>query len=305
VSLENRPHQDRRTPDAEDTPTEGISDSVLHLLESLTVEPSNPFVEQGHRTLVGPVVLEAVEPADVLGRSPTSVLCPGCGDVVERYIEGLPRRLAHFERECEPCGVALQRWSSVAISIALEQAISGGHLQTVVTSYWDRHLWDGIVTGERCARTAEYTQAYTAAADAFGWEWDVRCPLCRQSLASLGISRLDYHHWQHDPDKGVCLCRTCHEAISGGMTDERLDWRAQELGLGDKHDVQLPRIALRELAATPASVETLRELVALLRDRYNIPYCRAELYALLAQTMATESVLEEISDEYLLAGLER
>lgn len=304
MSLENPPSQDPQCPDLEENPTEVLSESVLQLLESLTVARSNPFVKQTDGMSVGPVVLETVEPGSVLEQAPATVLCPGCGDIIDRYIEGVSQRLAHFERECASCEVTILRWSSVVVTTALEQAVSVEHLQDVVTSYWDRHLWDGIVTGERCARTAEYTRAYTAAAAAFGWDWDVRCPLCRQSLASLGISRLDYHHWQHNPDKGVCLCRTCHKAISGGMSDERLDWCAQELGLGDKHDMQLTRIALRELAATPTPVETLQDVVELLRDRYNVPYSRAELYVLLNQTLTTRVVLEEISDEYLLDGLQ-
>jgi hypothetical protein len=82
-------------------------------------------------------------------------------------------------------------------------------------SYWDRHLWEGITTGDDRPRTEEYTQKYTAQAETFGWDWEVRCPLCRETLTELGISRLDYHHWQRTPDQGICLCRECHEAILG------------------------------------------------------------------------------------------
>lgn len=37
------------------------------------------------------------------------------------------------------------------------------------------------------------------------------------------LRSVDYHHWRHEPDRGVCLCRTCHDAISGQQTDKALD----------------------------------------------------------------------------------
>jgi len=246
-------------------------------------------------------VLEAVESDQTFRNTPVSVLCPGCGEVKRRYPEGLPERLAHFDEWCSTCETSLRRWSAVAISTAFEEFPNPTALESVIKSYWDTHLWDGIVSGEHNARTAEYTRAYKAQAKAFNWTWDVTCPLCRQSITELGIGRLDYHHWQHDPDQGICLCRSCHEAVSGGGCDHEQDWRAQQLGLKDKHDLQITRLAFREQAM--AYHETISELAETLYSRYNLIQSPVEVTHLLQQTLQSEVIIENVVDEYLTAGL--
>jgi hypothetical protein len=129
----------------------------------------------------------------------------------------------------------------------------------------------------------------------------VTCPLCRTALSELNAQRLDYHHWQREPDRGVCLCRTCHDAISGQQRDAAVDWEAQELGLRDKHDLQITRLAVREQAVRECA--SLATLVEHIQTRYNLVQPRTHLFALLSQTLSDGEILTHIHDEYLLAGL--
>lgn len=274
--------------------------SLERLLPHIPTGGENPFAE-GLRHPSTPVVLEAVDTGRQLRERPVSVLCPGCGAVLQRYRDGLPLRVARFEQHCEDCTTTLQRWGVVAIGTAYERAPSQETLRQTVTEYWDEHLWAGIVTGETSARTAEYSALYEQQADAFGWDWAVSCPLCRQAVADLDIDRLDYHHWQREPDQGVCLCRTCHDAIDGQRTDGDLDWQAQQRGLRDKHDLQVTRLALREQAV--ADCGSLPALVERIHGRYNLVQSPAHVYALLSQTLSEPAVLERVHDEHLLAGL--
>ena len=153
----------------------------------------NPFAE-GSLCSGEPVVLEAAEGNELLQNRPVSIVCPGCGDVTTRYRDGIPSRLAHFEQECHKCETGLQRWSVVAIVTSLETALTEDQLKSVTTGYWDRHLWEGIMTGESYPRTEEYTEEYIKQAKQFGWEWEVTCPLCRRPVSEFGVEMLDYHH---------------------------------------------------------------------------------------------------------------
>ena len=249
----------------------------------------------------GPVVLEASEGSEILSQRPVSVLCPGCGDVVARYRDGLPSRVAHFDERCRPCETGIQRWSAVVIATALEASPTLEQLQLITTAYWERHLWEGIMTGESYPRTEEYTQAYMDQARQFGWDWEVTCPLCRRSLSEFGLEMFDYHHWHRDPDQGICLCRACHKGISGGGRDEEQDWRAQQLGLKNKHDLQLTRLAIREQVMVKH--ETQQDLVDAIVSRYNPTLSRGELFELLSQTLSAPAVLDTVCDNYLLAEL--
>ena len=260
----------------------------------------NPFGRESSCP-AGPVVLEASEESEILTQRPVSVLCPGCGGVVGRYRDGLPSRVAHFDEECQTCETGLRRWSAVVIATALEASPTLEQLESVTTTYWDRHLWEGIMTGESYARTEEYTEEYMKQAKQFGWEWEVSCPLCRRSLPEFGIEMFDYHHWHRDPDQGICLCRACHKGISGGGRDGTQDWRAQQLGLKNKHDLQLTRLAIREQVVSDH--ETLEALVETVVGRYNPTTNRMELFALLSQTLTTPVVLDTVEDEWLLAAL--
>lgn len=281
-----------------------MSKTTRERLESLVpripAEEENPFAADVRHPSVA-VVLEAVDTGQQLRERPVSVLCPGCGDVLIRYRAGLPLRVARFEKRCETCAMELKRWAVVAIGTAYEQAPSLASLKERVTQYWDENLWAGIVTGETSPRTKEYSRLYTDQAGAFGWNWEVSCPLCRTAISELDVRRLNYHHWQREPDQGICLCRTCHDAIDGQQTDTDLDWRAQELGLRDKHDLQITRLALREQVGT--GHDSLRVLVETIQERYNLVQSPAHVYALLSQTLSDQSILNSVCDDHLLADI--
>lgn len=275
-------------------------DRLETLVPHIPTDGENPFTPE-LRHPATPVVLEAIDTGQEFRERPVSVLCPGCGNVLRRYRDGLPLRIARVAEQCETCATTLQRWAVVAIGTAYEQSSSPARLRQTVTDYWDDHLWAGIVTGETSPRTEEYSQLYNEQAKTFGWDWTVSCPLCRTAVSALEAQRLDYHHWWRDPDQGVCLCRTCHDAIDGQQSDTSLDWQAQELGLRDKHDLQLTRLALREQAVVDHG--SLPALVKGIHDRYNLVQSPAVVFALLRQTLADEAVLEYTADEHLWAGL--
>jgi hypothetical protein len=260
----------------------------------------NPFDDESSHP-VGPTVLEAVEETTVLSQRPVSVLCPGCAETITRYRDGLPARLAHFDERCHTCETGLRRWCGVGIATALEASPTLGQLQSITTGYWERHLWEGIMTGESYPRTEEYAREYRDQACQFGWDWELTCPLCRRSLSEFSLDRFDYHHWYRDPDQGICLCRACHKGISGSGRDEEQDWRAQKLGLKNKHDLQLTRLAVREQVTREH--ETLTELVDAIVSRYNPTVSRSALFALLSQTLTAPAILNTIHDKYLLAEL--
>lgn len=86
----------------------------------------------------------------------------------------------------------------------------------------------GIQTAKNCPRTREFTEAYSKRGQQYGWEWSPTCPLCRRTLDEIGINWLDYHHWQKDPDIGICFCRTCHDDIDGGDCDTNMRYFPNE-----------------------------------------------------------------------------
>lgn len=248
-------------------------------------------------------VVEAVEEGDKLRDTPTVVLCPGCGEKVASYESGLPPYICHFESSCSNCDTeSLTRWSAVAVDASYSEIISTDVLKEIVQQYWERHLWAGIKTSEECPRTREFSGLYDEYAKRWNWDWRVHCPLCRRTRSEIGSKKLDYHHWTHSPDIGILLCRQCHNAIDGGHGDRNLDWRARELHLRGKHDLQIARLAVREVLVT--EFRSLSELAERLVTRYNLVQSISEVKCILEQTLSNESVLDEITDDYLLAGLD-
>lgn len=259
----------------------------------------NPFNDDAHPA--EPAVLEDVLEEDEMRDQPVAVLCPGCTSVLDEFPAGLPCRLGRVEHRCEDCETTLNRWASVVVNSAYQDLVVPAGCRETVTSYWETNLWTGIMTGETSPRTHEYSQQYSQQAEKFEWAWQLTCPLCHRDRSEYD-DELDYHHWRRDPDKGICLCRTCHNAISARQRDTDLDWVAQREGLRDKHDLQITRLALRDQAVE--SSESLQELVERLCDRYNLVQPRGEVYALLSQTLTDEVVLENVDDTHLLAGLD-
>lgn len=281
--------------------TPELTERLAPLIPHIPGDGANPFAEEIQHPAT-PVVLDAVDVNQQFRERPVSIRCPGCGTIQTRYRDGLPLRVAHFEQECETCATTLHRWAAVAVDTAYEAVHDPTDLRDTVTDYWETNLWRGITTGDGNPRTKEYSRRYDEQAATFGWDWQVSCPLCRIAVTELPVNRLDYHHWRHDPDQGVCLCRPCHDAIDGQQTDADLDWAAQQLGLRDKHDLQITRLALREQAV--AHHDSLYELVECLHERYNLVQPLGNVFALLSQTLTDETILEAVDDAHLLAGLQ-
>lgn len=248
-------------------------------------------------------MVEAIENDPILCETPTAVMCPGCGTQVAAYPTGLPRYVSHFTACCAQCDIdPLERWSVVALDASAADVIPVEWLAAWTQSYWDRHLWTGIETAENCPRTDEFTQKYNDRANAYGWDWQVRCPLCRRPVAEIEQSRLDYHHWRDQPDRGICLCRQCHDVIMMAESDTECDWLARQLELRNKHDLQLARLGLRELLVHP--YDTLDSLAHTLVTRYNCIQPRVEVVAILRQTLSDETLVDTLYDETLAAGLD-
>lgn len=268
--------------------------------EDITIPPGTQPREQFNLT-EQLAVLEAIEDDSETWDGPVSVLCPSCSGVVQQYLGGLPIRVAKFAEECEDCDTDLRRWCVVATNTACELEPTAAQLREVTIKFWDRRLWDGILTGENNPRTDEYSKAFEQKATEFGWNWQVSCPLCRTAVSELNVSRLDYHHWRHDPDQGICLCRQCHEALSGGLCDEELDWKAQEIGLKNKYDLQIARLALREQAVVDYDSE--RQLVETLTERYNLIHSVQEVAAIVGQIATEGEFRDQLTDKFLLRGI--
>ena len=240
-------------------------------------------------------VLETIEKGEELRDRPVLVLCPGCGTDVERYKDGLPAYLSRFKTDCETCEIELRRWSVVAIDAAYAELVSQSDLKALVTRYWDKHLWAGITTAEGCPRNWEFTSAYTDQAETYGWDWEPSCPLCRRAISDLPRPYLDYHHWRYKPDQGISLCRICHDAINAGSNDNDVDWEARRLGLRNKHDLQILRLAAREQLFEPP--KSLDEFSVRLVERYNLVQSAEDVRMIIKQAAQSEEVKALIDRE--------
>jgi len=113
------------------------------------------------------------------------------------------------------------------------------------------------------------------------------------NTAEWSTSRLDYHHWSRRPDQGVCLCQSCHDAVTGGDRDRDIDWAAQKAGLKNRYDVQVLRLALREqLVAEHSSVD---ELAGTVCKRYNLIQSMSAVKSMLRQVLTRREVPEVIT----------
>jgi hypothetical protein len=275
-------------------------------MQSIESEPFESFVvESNHRSaspeerfnmdVRGAYVLEDIEQGETLRDSPVVILCPNCRNKVHEYLDGLPRYLSWFRQKCSECEVELRRWSGVAVDAKYTEMLSKTDLAILVQTYWDRHLWEGITTAEGCPRTREFTEAYATLAAEFGWDWEPSCPLCRRSIDDIGRDWLDYHHWQREPDQGVCLCRSCHDSINNEATDTDVDWEARSLGLRNKHDLQILRLAAREHLVEPASsIETFAKRLV---NRYNLVQHPDTVAAILNQASKSDEIKDLLEEE--------
>ena len=253
-------------------------------------------------------ILSQVDGQSALVDVPVAICCPNCGQAVTLYEQGLPSIVPHFDIACTQCQVDLRTWCAVGVDAAYLQIVDPATLTTMVQSFWDEWLRSGITNSKDEPRTDEYTERFATKTAAFGWNWEVSCPLCRRTLtelkrnSALVCGNLDYHHWSHDLDQGVCLCRQCHDIIGFDTYDTELEERAAAWGFGSRHDLQVIRLALREAAVTGQPVG-IRPATALV-DRYNLVQSPDRVRELLESISIDGALRERFLDERLVAGIE-
>lgn len=239
---------------------------------------------------------------------PVAVCCPNCSQAVTLYERGLPGVVPYFDAACTQCDVDLRTWCAVGVDAAYLQIVEPATLTTMIQHFWDDWLWSGITNSKDEPRTDEYTDRFGTKTAAFGWDWEVTCPLCRRTQTDLERDsalvggNLDYHHWSHDPDQGVCLCRECHNIIGFDTYDTELEERAAAWGFDSRHDLQVIRLGLRDAAVTGRPVGP-RSATALV-DRYNLLHSPERVRQLLGSISEDEALRERFLDERLVAGIE-
>lgn len=280
-----------------------MSDNETETIESFVTLADRIEVNQNTADLPSVHVLEAIQRGTQLRDSPVAVLCPGCADSVDYYEDGLPAYVAHFRACCSECDIPeLERWSVLAVDASHAGDFSADALARHLHEYWESNLWTGVEPSEAVYRSEEFTSRYDDRAAAFGWDWRARCPLCRRPATELDEPRLDYHHWRHDPDIGVSLCRTCHQAIDAGHRDGNLGDYARELGFANRYDLLIARLAARE--AIVAHYESLDTLVETLKSRYNLPWDASTIRCTIRQALDNEAVRRAIDDDLLREGID-
>ncbi|WP_336339409.1 hypothetical protein [Haloarcula brevis] len=253
-------------------------------------------------------VLSQVDDQSALLDVPVAICCPNCGEVVTLYERGLPSDVPYFDTACTQCDVDLRTWCAVGVDAAYLQIVEPEPLTTMVQQFWDEWLWSGITNSKGEPRTDEYTERFATKTVAFGWDWEVTCPLCRRTRTDLERDsalvggNLDYHHWSDNPDQGVCLCRECHDIIGFDTYDTELEERAESWGFDSRHDLQVIRLALRDAAVTGRPVGT-RSATALV-DRYNLLHSPECVRQLLGSISTDESLRERFLDKRIVAGIE-
>jgi len=238
---------------------------------------------------------------------PTAACCPNCGDAVAVYGQGVPAAIPHFDSKCDQCDVDLRAWCTVAVDAAYLQIVKPSTLTELVKQFWNSWLWSGITNSKGEPRNNEYTSKLNKKASEFGWSWEVSCPLCRRSVTDLmsdsaiAGDSLDYHHWRHEPDQGVCLCRECHDIIGMDTYDTALENRAEKSGFNSRHDLQVIRLMLREAAVTASPVGPWR--VSNIVDRYNLPQSTEHVEGLIQVINTNEELCEKFVDTRLFSGI--
>ncbi len=244
-------------------------------------------------------VVAATDNASILADHPVLIICPSCGDVVSTYKQGLPEIIAQFDVHCSTCDIQLRRWCAVAVDAAYTELVDAQMIAELVQSYWDTHLWAGITNERDQPRNDEFSRWYSKKAAEFGWDWEPRCPLCRQGVSEFSGSSsecrcpLDYHHWSETPDQGITLCRDCHETISLHSYDNEAEKRAHDWGLRSRNDLQAICIAIRDAAMTDQQLHpSMAEYIV---DRYNLVQSPSEIQHLIELVLANDQLYDLIS----------
>jgi hypothetical protein len=259
-----------------------------------------PYGDRAH-------ILAQVDNHTGLSDVPVAVCCPNCGQAVTLYERGLPSVVPYFDTACTQCEVDLRTWCAVGIDAAYLQVVDPATLTMMIQQFWDEWLWSGITNSKDEPRTKEYTEQFASKTTAFGWNWEVSCPLCRRTQTDLERAsalvggNLDYHHWSHDPDQGVCLCRECHDIIGFDSYDNQVEKRAHEWGFRSRNDLQIVRLALREAIATDQPVQL--EMAADLVDRYNLVQSPDEVEELIKTVLRDSDLYDRFIDDSLYHGL--
>ncbi len=244
-------------------------------------------------------VVAATDNTSILADHPALIICPSCGDVVETYKHGFPEIIPQFDVHCSICDVELRRWCAVAVDAAYTELVDSQTVAELVQSYWDSHLWAGITNERDQPRNDEYSQRYAEKATEFGWDWEPQCPLCRRGISELPQSNsgcscpLDYHHWSETPDRGITLCRDCHETISLHSYDNEAEKRAHDWGLRSRNDLQSICIAIRDAAITDRQLHP--SMADYIVDRYNLVQSPSEIQLLIKSVLANNQLYDLIS----------
>lgn len=268
--------------------------------QSESAAETNPYGDQAY-------VLAATDDISTLESKPTVILCPNCGDVVATHKQGLPQVVPQFDTCCTTCQVELRRWCAVAVDAAYRASVEPPTLTAMTQAYWNEWLWAGITNYKGQPRNDEYTNRLSTKASEFGWDWELTCPLCRRGISQLKQEirevrdSLDYHHWSTNPDRGITLCRECHDIIGFDSYDNQVEERAHEWGFRSRNDLQIVRLALREAIATARPVQL--EMTAGLVDRYNLVQSTAEVKELLRAVLLDSNLYDRFVDESLYQGL--
>ena len=278
--------------------------------ETLDALVKTPVYEQPTKRPYGDraQVLSDIDSQSGLLDTPVAICCPNCGGEVALFERGLPSVVPHFDTACTRCQVDLRTWCAVGVDAAYLQIVEPATLTKMVQQFWDGWLWSGITNSKNEPRTDEYTERFAEKTTAFGWNWEVTCPLCRRTRTELDADgalvggNLDYHHWSHDPDQGICLCRECHNIIGFDTYDTELEERAASWGFDSRHDLQVIRLALRDAAVTGRPVGT-RPATALV-DRYNLLHSPDRVRQLLERISTNETLRELFLDKRLVAGID-
>lgn len=254
------------------------------------------------------MMLAEATDTDAFEETPTAICCPNCAELIDVFPSGLPTTVAQFGEYCLTCDIPLQRWSAVAVDGAYADIVDATKLTEMTQAYWNARLQAGITNTRQEARNYEYMELFGKTADAFGWDWELSCPLCRRSKTALreaGVDcsgYLDYHHWVQTPDRGVTLCRECHDIIGLNLRDTQLEGKAREWGVSSKKDLQVIRLALREAVATDRQLHP--EMASRLVERYNLVQTPAEVEALVEAVCTDEDLYEQVVDDALWNSFE-
>jgi hypothetical protein len=252
------------------------------------------------------VVLEVADNQNLFRERPTVVICPDCGEVVEMYQQGLPPVIPQFDSRCPDCEVTLKRWCAVAVDATCADLVTTQKLNSMVRDYWNEQFWRGITTNRGDIRNDEFVNRCGTKASEFGWDAELICPLCRDSMISLDRSTsevppgFDYHHWSERPDCGIMLCRDCHDIISRNECDYNVEQLAHDWGLRSRNDFQAIRLALRDAIVTGRALSPNR--AEYLVNRYNLIQTPAEVRTLLRATLANSDLYDQFVDDSLWTG---